>query len=414
MRPRTEALLAVAVFGTAIAVVAALGLRRTPAVDQDVRRSTLLSGPNGARGLADALERVGVRVTRLRDRQSVLGVAHGNGADRAVLLLISPVRSLSPLELTSAVNVTVAQDGMSLVAASVNGLSLAACLGYQTAFSVADSHRVRTPAGERWLRPAWVRSYFERLPSDSGADSSKAAFGVFDPCGAIPDLHADAMIAHDTLLVDEADHPVMIRMRGGPLSHDLVLVSDPALFANTIVRRTDAGPFLLGFLAASYTRVLVDEYHQGFGASGSLGSATLAWSASSPWGWLVWQVALAGLLALLASAVRFGPVRALPARPRRSPHEHVHALATALAAAHGHQVAVGRLVQGLRRRLSPGTAATRVRWRPWLQAFARQATKPDTRAAAERLLSLANDAAEPERVLHVAQAVEDVWTTMRR
>ena len=87
----------------------------------------------------------------------------------------------------------------------------------------------------------------------------------------------------------------------------------------------------------------------------------LDWSTRSPWGWVVWQLAAVGVIALLASGVRFGPVRRAIERRRRSPLEHVRALATALAAARGHDVAVRLMVQGLRRRLSRGGRPARAR-----------------------------------------------------
>ncbi|MEP7347862.1 MAG: hypothetical protein ABI877_21505, partial [Gemmatimonadaceae bacterium] len=386
---------------------------RAPTVERDARLSSFLSGPSGTRGLADALGAVGIRVDRLRDRQSMFNLTDSTRR-RAVLLLLSPVVRLSSAELASVTNAAISPTGVGLIAVDVNGSQLASCFGYGQELSVLDSLPVHEPGRPAWPRPATVYSVLHYSARDSVRKRTVAHFGELDPCLQVPNLATDAQVVHDTLLADDRGRPVVVRLRGGALSHDLVLVSDARLFRNKTLRDTDAGPFILSLITSSYDRVLFDEYHQGFGESGSLGGATLKWSLASPWGWGVWQVAVAAALALLAGAIRFGPVREVASRKRRSPQEHLRALATALASARGHQVAVGRLIMGLRRRLSPGGRAPRAKWRPWLQQLTQQATNPDTRAAAERLLMLTDDTAEPERVLDVAHAVEDVWTTMRR
>ncbi|MFN8580551.1 MAG: hypothetical protein U0163_06160 [Gemmatimonadaceae bacterium] len=413
MRPRTEVALALGVFGLAMVAVALIARVRRPAVDRDYRTSSLLAGPAGARGLADALTRAGVRVERLRDRALVSHPPRGEAVP-AALLIVAPIKYFTTMELASVMHRAVAADGEALILSQVNGPVLARCLGLGVSFDVIDSAGIGEPNHAPWKRPAWIRQVFEPATVDTVPATSSAGLDTFDPCSALPRLQPTSGVRRDTLLVDTKGRAVMVRLRGGPFTHDVILVSDPRLFRNQTLRDTDAGPFLLGFLSSQFGRVSFDEYHQGFGPSGSLGSATLAWSTTSPLGWAIWQVAVAGLLALLVAAVRFGPRRALPTPSRRSPHEHVRALATALAAARGHQVAVGKLVMGLRRRLAHGARLAPERWRPWLQTFATQATRADTRAAAERLLSLTTDTVEPERVLQVAQAVEDVWSTMRR
>jgi hypothetical protein len=117
------------------------------------------------------------------------------------------------------------------------------------------------------------------------------------------------------------------------------------------------------------------------------------------------------------SGRRFGPARAGIERRRRSPLEHVRALATALAAARGHDVAVKLLVQGLRRRLARGTEAApgralRADPRPWLTGVARRARTPRGRAAALELLEITSQPQSPDGVLRAADLVEDLWTDL--
>src|SRR5439155_27282967 len=150
----------------------------------------------------------------------------------------------------------------------------------------------------------------------------------------------------DTLLATSLGEPVALRLRREDLDRAVWLVADADLFRNRALRETDAGPLVLGWVVGSDDRVLFDEYHHGFASSGSLAVLVLAWSLRSPWGWAAWQLAAVGLLALGFGAVRFGPPRAGLEPRRRSPLEHVRALATALAAAGGHDVAVAALVPG--------------------------------------------------------------------
>jgi hypothetical protein len=132
-------------------------------------------------------------------------------------------------------------------------------------------------------------------------------------------------------------------------------------------------------------------------------------------GWLVWQLVAVALIALLAGAVRFGPVRAAIPRTRRSPLEHVRALATALAAANGRRAAIGAMVRGLRRRLAPASshASPHDEWRPWLATLVERAPNSQVRANAERLAQLADHPDSDTAVLSAANAVEDLWSSLR-
>jgi len=110
--------------------------------------------------------------------------------------------------------------------------------------------------------------------------------------------------------------------------------------------------------ALSGGRVLeFDEYHQGYREGAGPLTALLGFLRTGP-GHAALQGAVALLLLLVLSARRFGaPVPELPAR-RRSPLEHVSALAEAYRRAGARRTARTRLAQGLYRRLGlrlPGT-----------------------------------------------------------
>ncbi len=206
--------------------------------------------------------------------------------------------------------------------------------------------------------------------------------------------------------------PVVLRLEEAS-GRQVILVADAALLSNHALRDTDAGPFVLDLFAGHYEHIIFDEYHHGYGAAGSLGAATLAWSRRSPWGWAAWQLIGVGVAALLFGAIRFGPALPGITRRRRSPLEHVHALATALSAARGHDEAIAAIVRGLRRRLAPPALRARGDWRLWLQQRDRQNASPEERAALTTLNSLTQPGQPSSSVLHAANAVEDLWQSLQ-
>jgi hypothetical protein len=159
--------------------------------------------------------------------------------------------------------------------------------------------------------------------------------------------------------------------------------------------------------------MVVDEFHHGYQASGSLAGAALEWSTRSPWGWIVWQLAAVGVVALIASGVRFGPVRSAVGRRRRSPLEHVHALATALAAARGHDVAVRLMIQGLRRRLSRTGRPVSSNLDTWLEGLGPSVRSSRGREALDSLIALTRRPPDADSVLVAANAVETLWEELK-
>jgi hypothetical protein len=220
----------------------------------------------------------------------------------------------------------------------------------------------------------------------------------------------------DTLLTAETGRAVAARYRfaGGGVA---LVLADGRWLANGILRQTDAGamviPWIMGLAPG---RVIVDEYHQGFGRRAALFAAAWAWLWRAPAGWALLQLTLAALVALGAAAVRFGPALHVLARARRSPVEHLDAMAAGLERSGGHQTAVDLLGRGLYRRLQrgapPPSAARRAEW---LAAVARAADRPETQRAVKRLRALMREpGGGEEHVLHTAQAVEDVWEALKQ
>jgi hypothetical protein len=238
------------------------------------------------------------------------------------------------------------------------------------------------------------------------ADSSDVADGRIITC-AIP-----TAVGVDTLLTTAGRRPVAIALTY-ETGRRVVLVADDRLFSNRSLRETAAGPFALGLVVPRYRTVVVDEWHHGYVGGGSLAGATLDWSLRSPWGWAVWQVALVGLLGLFSASVRFGPVRMAIERRRRSPLEHVRALATALAAARGHDVAVRLMIQGLRRRLSATGRAAQGDLDAWLEGLASSLRSERGRAALTQLTQFTRRQPSADEVLLAANEVETLWEDLK-
>jgi hypothetical protein len=394
MQPRTELAVGTALVFVLAIGAGAVGLTRQRLTDTDARRSTFLAGPGGARGFADGLARLGVRVESYRRPTATLDSAT---PPRTLTAFVGPTRYLDAREGS-----LVAGLGRDLLLAGPGAASAIRCLGWDLRPRGRDSLAVKPPRdAEPRAFPA-VEAVLRERTSAVAVDSSGAEDGAPVSCTA------PAARTVDTLLRTTSGRVVALRavFEDG---RTVTLVSDDVLFSNRALRDTGAGPFALGLVVPRYDRVIVDEYHHGYDASRSLGGAALAWTLRSPWGWAILQLAAVGVLGLLAAGVRFGPIRAGIERRRRSPLEHVRALATALAAAKGHDVAVGLIVQGLRRRLSGAGHPARGAVGPWLDGIASSVRTPRARAALDTLTTITRRPASAQDVLSATDAVETLW-----
>ncbi len=401
MSPRGELLAGLGVLAGLILMAGALGQRANRAPSADPRPSSFLTGPLGSRALADGLTRLGVDVQRQRRPLRLLG-PEGKAApgDATILLVLDPpdpVRGLPALDLLD----WSGEPGRSLLLAGPGTAWLMRCFGYALDWRDDDSLTIR---GGRWPRVAGVLAGTTRR---TVVDSSRVADVGPTSC-AVPDVGRV-----DTLLQSRAGRIVALRLTRAESAGEVVLLADAGLLRNRALRETDAGPFALGLLGGRYRRVIFEESLQGFGEGGSLARVLAEWSVRSPFGWALWQALAVGLLALAASATRFGPVRPLDRPRRRSPLEHVRALATALAAARGHDVAIGLIIEGLRRRLSPAGQRPRGDRAAWLAQLTTTLRSARARDAARNLESLNRPGRGADEVRRAANAVEDVWQELR-
>jgi len=399
MRPRTEVAIGLAALAVLVALGAALGERENRPEQQDPRASSYLPGPRGARGLAEGLSRTGVRVERFR--RSLRQLNPTGDSARTVFALLDPLAGFASAEVREILAWHESPGGGDLLLAGPGSAGVMRCFGFQADNREVDSVRVRAPGV--WPRLSAVLA----ASQDTVTDSSRVSDTGLWSCVVPP------FIRVDTLLTSTTGRLLALRLVRADMDRQVLLLADATPLRNRALRETAAGPWALELLGGSYRRVIFEEAHQGFGAGGSLADATLAWSLRSPWGWMAWQLALIGVLMLLAGAVRFGPIRSVIERRRRSPLEHVRALATALAAAKGHDVAIAAVVQGLRRRLMPAGQRGRTDWRAWVERLALNVRTRRARDAAATLQSLTRPGQPPDGVLRAANAVEDVWEELR-
>lgn len=387
-----------------LVVAAILGERAAPSGDLfDLRRSTLLSGPNGAKGLTDALEALGVRVERRRRAWFRLG-ADTSSLDRSTLLVFLDIARALPL---TEVELSTLRDfvagGGSVFLAGRNDLE--SCLGVDIVDLLLeggpDSLVVGEDAEDRQVRPS--RAVLDwRAAGDPDRREELPCVPLVPP-------------RVDTLLSGVDGRSVAWRMHFGGGGRAIVL-ADSRYVSNRDLRETDAGVVVLPWvIEPPPSVVLVDEYHQGFGRRGSIFAAAWRWARSSPLGWAMLQLAVAGLAGLAVASVRFGPAIKLGERRRRSPVEHLDALAVGLERAEAGGTAIQLMVSGLRRRLRSRAVVSRRRRDDsgqWLATLALGARGANAGRAVDRLRGILMERESEERVRRAALAVEDVWEAL--
>ena len=400
MRPRTELGLSAGLLFVLGMAVVALGSRRPQPPQRDSARSTYLTGPGGASAFAEGATRLGVAVERWRRPPEFLPETVSDTAPTVVAVL-GPTVPLTAAEARRLLDLPA-----DLLLAGHATAAAVKCLGYRVSVRPSDHALPTRPLpGVTGREPPHARALLvphgdRTVVASSGPEGRRVSCDVPEPSRV------------DTVLRTRRGRPVVLRL-GYPGGRVVTLAADDRLFRNSTLRYTTAGELTLGLVAPRYRRMVVDEYHHGYRVSGSLAGAALDWSTRSPWGWMVWQLAAVGVVALVASGIRFGPVRSAIERRRRSPMEHVRALATALAAARGHDVAVRLMIQGLRRRLSRGGRPAVADLDAWLAGLGDSVRSLRGREALEVLTSATRGTADAASVLAAGNAVETLWEELK-
>ena len=156
---------------------------------------------------------------------------------------------------------------------------------------------------------------------------------------------------------------------GFPLGRGRVVVAaDPDLLRNDVLRVCRWGADVAAVRMLEYAsddapgggrrqRLVFDEYHQGYGEQPGTMRGILTYLGQTGSGHLMLQLAGAGLLLLFAIGPRLLVPRQQERIERRSPLEHVDALARAYRAVGATRTATVRLVHGVRRRVEHALGA---------------------------------------------------------
>lgn len=333
-----------------LVIVALFAALFTPSVgddDSDERLSSILTGPAGARGLYDIAGRLGWKVSRNRAR------AIPAGAERIVHAVLAPPIALSSRETRELLARVRQGDGLLVVASE--GTPLADSLGlsfYSAQHLSADSARA---AGCRKGRRSKIEAMME--------------FGVFPETFRIgarsPKPERIFVSAGGTRANPDDGHPAAIGFGLG--KGRVVALAGTELLQNDVLRICAHGLTvhavrMLEYLSEggrSSNAIVFDEYHQGFGAPYGVTRTVSAAMTGTPPGNVIVHLLAAGSLLLLSIAPR--PLAPTSRRrfARRSPFEHVEALAAAYSRIGATRLGTRRLVRGLHRRTFPGNSPGR-------------------------------------------------------
>jgi uncharacterized protein DUF4350 len=397
---RPELWLGIALVGAMTIVVLAGGANFTENWS-DQRRSVRLSGPGGAKGFGKVLERLGVPVQR-RERP-LFDLSTESPETTSTVLAFLDIYEPTPREL-DVIRRYVAHGGRVFVTGYTG---IEQCFAYRSVpagNSEVDNDTVTIVPPRMGLRLAPAERLLVRIPLDSLQMRSGRRAPLCPPLFPV---------ATDTLLttLDGRPEAVALRFQGGGR---VTLLADSRYVSNRDLKETDAALVVLPWLLADQPHgIVVDEYHLGFTRGSTLPGAMWRFLWSTPAGWAVLQLCIVGLIWLATVAVRFGPAREVVERRRRSPLEHVEALAAGLEGAGGADTAVALIVSGLQRRLSRTGQAARGEPRQWLAALELALPEVRGRRAVRRLRDALSKPGGDERVVAAAQAVEDVWEELR-
>jgi hypothetical protein len=325
-RERATLLLVVAL----TVVLAYLAAPEDGASRSDPRPSSFHSSPEGARALYLTLEALDIPLVRR------LTAFAGADSLTGPLALIAPTIPLTPLELDALTEWIEAGGTLLYVARpgdpTLDALGLGELVRLERGSGGVVASQVGAEAPHRW--------------AEGGTPVGGFALAFADTAPALGS--ADAV----PLLQTESGAVVAVTWRRG--AGTVVAWSDRAPLVNGALRES-GGAVIFARAAAEATRagepLAFDEYHHGYRGDGSAIAATLNFLSTTRPGHMTIQLAVAVAGLLLLAGWRFGaPIPPAPAL-RRSPLEHVDALAELYRQADAHATARRLLLAQFARRI---------------------------------------------------------------
>jgi hypothetical protein len=358
--------------------------------------STFAASPAGARGLFEILDRLGWSLER---RLAPMRETLESGRTYVVLEPAVPFTSTEVHYLLEAV-----RSGARLLTVPALDGRLADSLRAERAAELpqpggapsAARRPVVTQDSTRTFGPGWVR-WVLRAPSEGGRAGDY-----------VPPEGASVLLSLDT---DRGREPMVV---GFPMGQGRIIVAaDPGLFRNSTLQNHPGAVRVVRYIEwlqqGATDLIVFDEYHHGHGTHANVvREAERALTETAP-GRAVLHMALAGLVLLLALGAR--PIKPGPVTriERRSPLEHVGALARAYAAIQAVPRATQLLVRGLRRRHhGAGTGDERL----WLQAIRQQ--HPDVSTDIDQIAGALDGRVESVSGAHIATSMARIERALEK
>ena len=375
----------------AFLVVVVIGALLTPNMNPESsgRLTTFAADPGGARGLYEVARRLGWPVSR-----SLTPLAGPLDSNATYVILRPPIEPTS-LEVSALLDAVRAGAGLLLVPGERS--AILDSLGLEVVHTALGPHEIvrRAAWDSLGVRPTtgWPFAVIET--TDSG------------PPDAVTLLPTRRL--RSNFVVDTQALVMGVRLGTGRIA----ILADGEILANSELRdeTTAVLPIRLIEWVAPRRRppLVFPEYHQGYGRHPSVTrSIRIAVFDTAP-GRAAVQLLAAGVVLLLVHGVRpIGP-RPRARVERRSPIEHVGALAHAYAQVGATRTATRRLVHGLRRRHPIGTlrAATDEEYLASLSA-----RYPALAPQVDLLLAATKAPQPPERFRDAGAAVAHIERTL--
>ena len=327
-----------------VIVVAVLTPEANTARSGDSRLTTYSTSPQGAKALYELAGRLGWRVERQKERGTL---AFDSMTIRA---LLAPALPLPPTEVHRVLEDV--RRGGALLTVLSGGEPLEDSLPIHIADNGGGLYK--PPSGQHCQRPSGALALWPdwqvRLFGLEWRENERLEGPVFV-----------TVAASDS---DEVE-PAAVGFRLG--RGRVVVMSDPDLLRNDVIRvcrwaldvqAVRALEYLSEGLAHTRRRLVFDEYHQGFGDHPGSISAVMHYLGATTSGRALLQIIAAVLVLTVATGVRAVPPRAPGRVERRSPLEHVDALAHAYARVGATRTVAMRLLHGMRRRVESRVRGT--------------------------------------------------------
>ena len=379
-----------------ILIVVLLTPEATSARNGDPRLTTFSTSPQGAKAFYELAGRLGWRVERQTDRGTP---SYDTTTSRALLALMQPIPATEAHRVLEDV-----RRGGALLVVLNQGEPLDDSLpihigGTGGTYDPGTVERCGPPTGALALWPDWRVHLFTMQWRGE---------------------HADPVVFASVPLADSTQRlPVAV---GFPYGRGrIVAMSDPDLLRNDVLRvcrwaldvvAVRALEYLTARPSSARTRIVFDEYHQGYGEHpGSLGAVGHYFARTSS-GRALLQVIAAALVLMVAMGVRPVPPRAPGIVERRSPLEHVDALAHAYARVGATRTVAMRLLHGVRRRVEPRMRGTARSDEALLDtALARQPRLAEDVAIVRRALEQPVSTHDLDRAAEALDHIESSLTT---